>query len=201
MRFLTKVAAAILSASLGVMTAGSAGAVIVAISAPSPDPTAAGVDPLGDAFSTNVGGLTWNMGQEAFNPGGLTTGDGSSRATLFRFTINNGLINGIEIDPTKTFFEDVTTGQTWSAAFFSAGPTPNQRVEFTAPGASFISALDQFRIKITFVTPLSAPRYSWSANWDNTLSSTTPEPATWALMISGFGLAGMALRRRRAAAA
>lgn len=28
-----------------------------------------------------------------------------------------------------------------------------------------------------------------------------PEPATWALMIGGFGLAGAALRRRRAAAA
>lgn len=29
--------------------------------------------------------------------------------------------------------------------------------------------------------------------------AAVPEPATWALMISGFGLAGMALRRRRAA--
>jgi hypothetical protein len=28
-----------------------------------------------------------------------------------------------------------------------------------------------------------------------------PEPTTWALMIGGFGLAGAALRRRRAVAA
>ena len=28
-----------------------------------------------------------------------------------------------------------------------------------------------------------------------------PEPSTWALMIAGFGLAGAALRRRRAATA
>ena len=31
--------------------------------------------------------------------------------------------------------------------------------------------------------------------------TAAPEPATWALMISGFGLAGAGLRRRRAVAA
>lgn len=33
------------------------------------------------------------------------------------------------------------------------------------------------------------------------LSSVIPEPATWAMMITGFGLAGTALRRRRSVAA
>jgi microcystin-dependent protein len=33
------------------------------------------------------------------------------------------------------------------------------------------------------------------------VSPGVPEPASWALMIGGFGLAGVALRRRRAAAA
>ena len=33
------------------------------------------------------------------------------------------------------------------------------------------------------------------------LASAVPEPATWALMISGFGLAGAAIRRRRASGA
>jgi hypothetical protein len=32
------------------------------------------------------------------------------------------------------------------------------------------------------------------------LSSAVPEPATWAMMIIGFGVAGGALRRRPAAA-
>ena len=32
---------------------------------------------------------------------------------------------------------------------------------------------------------------------DSPLSSAVPEPATWAMMITGFGLAGSAIRRRR----
>jgi hypothetical protein len=176
--------------------ASSAGAVIVAISAPGV-PTAAGADPLGDTFTTTLGTLSWQMGQQAFNAGSLTYGDGLPVATIFRFTLNNGVANGITIDPTKTFFDDVTTGQTWSAAFFAAGATPNQRVEFTAPGSTFISPNDQFKVRVGFVAPVQAVRYSWSASWDNT--AAVPEPATWALMIGGFGLAGVTLRRRRVA--
>lgn len=36
---------------------------------------------------------------------------------------------------------------------------------------------------------------------DISLSSAVPEPATWAMMIAGFGLAGAALRRRKGALA
>jgi hypothetical protein len=32
---------------------------------------------------------------------------------------------------------------------------------------------------------------------DNVVLSAVPEPTTWALMLVGFGFAGMALRRRR----
>jgi hypothetical protein len=34
---------------------------------------------------------------------------------------------------------------------------------------------------------------------DTSLTGSVPEPMTWTLMIAGFGLAGVALRRRRAA--
>jgi choice-of-anchor C domain-containing protein len=37
--------------------------------------------------------------------------------------------------------------------------------------------------------------------FDNVSVAAVPEPATWALMIGGFGLAGAALRRRRTASA
>ena len=42
---------------------------------------------------------------------------------------------------------------------------------------------------------------SYEAHWDNLTTGSVPEPATWAMMIAGFGLAGAALRRRRALAA
>jgi hypothetical protein len=176
--------------------ASSAGAVIVAISAPGV-PTAAGADPLGDTFTTTLGTLSWQMGQQAFNTGSLTYGDGLPIATEFRFTLNNGVPNGISIDPTKTFFEDVTTGKTWLAAYSYTGASA-QRVQFDAPGASFISPNDQFKVRVGFLAPVTAVRYSWSANWDN-FAGGVPEPATWALMIGGFGLAGVTLRRRRVA--
>ncbi|MBS0361328.1 MAG: PEPxxWA-CTERM sorting domain-containing protein [Proteobacteria bacterium] len=38
------------------------------------------------------------------------------------------------------------------------------------------------------------------ASGSGTFDIAVPEPATWALMIAGFGLAGASLRRRRAAA-
>ncbi|MBS3960497.1 MAG: PEP-CTERM sorting domain-containing protein [Sandarakinorhabdus sp.] len=32
---------------------------------------------------------------------------------------------------------------------------------------------------------------------DNVLVTQVPEPATWAMLIAGFGLVGFAMRRRR----
>jgi hypothetical protein len=42
---------------------------------------------------------------------------------------------------------------------------------------------------------------AYNAHWDNLTSGAAPEPATWAMMIIGFGLAGASLRRRRVLAA
>jgi hypothetical protein len=173
--------------------AGSAGAVVLGFGGTK----LPGSDPLGDAFSTSTAGLFFDMGPEKFNTGALTTGDGFDFATIFQFTLNNGVKNGIQLTTANTYFKDITTGTVWTPTFFSiAGKV--QRVTFTAPGAAIIKPNDVFQAHVGFVTPLDTKRYSWSANWDNT-STGVPEPATWALMLGGFGLAGVALRRRRLA--
>jgi hypothetical protein len=136
------------------------------------------------------------MGPERFNTGALTLGDGMDMATIFQFTLNNGVNNGIKLDAAHTSFTDITTGKTWTPSFFTiSGKT--QRVTFTAPQGTFIKPGDMFKARVGFVAPLDTQRYSWSANWDNAV----PEPATWALMLSGFAFAGSTLRRRREALA
>jgi len=174
--------------------AGSAGAVVVGFGGV----TGSSSDPLADAYTTNVGGLFFDMGPEKFNTIASTVGDGYDVATIFQFTLNNGVKNGIQLTAANTFFTDITTGVTWTPTFFTiSGKT--QRVTFTAPGATYIKPGDKFQAHVGFVTPLDTKRYSWSANWDN--SAAVPEPATWALMLGGFGFAGATLRRRREAIA
>jgi hypothetical protein len=46
----------------------------------------------------------------------------------------------------------------------------------------------------------SGETHSATVSFDRPVGNPVPEPAAWALMLSGFGLAGAALRRRRAMA-
>jgi len=48
---------------------------------------------------------------------------------------------------------------------------------------------------------MSSFGYNWNQGLVTGFNAAVPEPATWALMLGGFGLAGAALRRRRALAA
>jgi hypothetical protein len=47
----------------------------------------------------------------------------------------------------------------------------------------------------------TSPAGTWAANAGSVTVSDVPEPASWALMIGGFGLVGATLRRRRTAVA
>lgn len=46
-------------------------------------------------------------------------------------------------------------------------------------------------------TPVALGDYSTTGNISGTFAAAVPEPATWGLMIAGFGMVGFAARRRR----
>ena len=67
----------------------------------------------------------------------------------------------------------------------------------------FINAMNTFTVKYDVENTVytGTTEKVGLATLQQTVSGAVPEPGTWALMIGGFGLAGAALRRRRAALA
>jgi len=74
------------------------------------------------------------------------------------------------------------------------------------------NAITLQRLGMQFNLPTTAPQDIWTESGGpisrvffsyelGTLANAVPEPASWAMLIAGFGLTGAALRRRRAAIA
>ena len=89
------------------------------------------------------------------------------------------------------FRSDVGASTAQDYAFDTTGATHNsmgwtpETYTFTASGASTV---------LTFTDLNNGSPYG--AALDN-VAISVPEPATWAMLISGFGVLGAALRRRR----
>ena len=155
-------------------------------------------DPLGHtwvAYNTPQPGFGepgLGLGIITFNPGDLSSGAGDW-ANRFAFIFLEGVTGGI--DQANTTFQDVTTGEIWATQFFS-----NDKVVFTAAPGSRINAGDKFFVNVAFTGAVDTDKFSFAGLWTD-IATGVPEPTTWALMLSGFGLAGVALRRRRVALA
>jgi hypothetical protein len=135
-------------------------------------------------------GLDWSYTFTATHDGQFTmaydvnaTGD---KFGLYGWNITfNGLGGGLNLlggnagnDPTQSgvFQRSLVNGQT-----YTVGLSGNPNIGH-AGGTSISGAMNG--------------NFDWQIT-----GNSVPEPATWALMISGFGLAGVSLRRRRAAMA
>ena len=70
---------------------------------------------------------------------------------------------------------------------------------FSASADDFVADLNTLSVVLTDTGKPSAMLVSGLVT--TRLTGVVPEPATWALMIGGFGMAGAALRRRRQSAA
>ena len=165
-----------------------------------------GLDPLGHDFdASNNFAPSWGipglgLGVETFNVGGQTTGDGFTYATSFSFVLLLGTAGVIDQTPAAgpSGFELTTrfsvNGVLWTPTYPSA-----QQVKFTAPNfGARIKQGDTFFVNVVFTQPIDTARFALGALWDtSTPFILVPEPATWAMLISGFGMVGFAMRRRR----
>lgn len=72
-----------------------------------------------------------------------------------------------------------------------AGATTNRRVTFTADAGELINGLRFTSTGVAFELDDISGRLASSGT-----GSTVPEPTTWAMLLAGFGLVGVASRRR-----
>jgi hypothetical protein len=74
---------------------------------------------------------------------------------------------------------------------------------FSSGAANFVAGLNELRFVVTDTGPPSAVIVTGLTGTadTNAVPAGVPEPATWALMIMGFGAAGAMVRRRKAALA
>lgn len=184
----------------------------LSLSASSPvvfDYLTSSLSPLGDLSATLTLSAT-ETGAIAFGPISLATFDGSFSFAYSGPTKTVGSI-------TVTTGEDLLSGTFLGSVFTGYGSTSSLidsilgggLVSFNNnPLLTFDPLQDQgLSINMTSMTPPSVVVGGMLTDFKAVsgglfsaeVTSSTPEPATWALMLIGFGLAGTAVRRRRGA--
>ncbi len=157
-----------------------------------------------------------------FNFDDLTPGNsvGAYNGAVFNnFLVQNGF--GPTSAPNFAYNSDVTSGLDYAAGFTSLSFTSGVFTPATVSVYSGLGGTGTLLGSITVTNPPSDPgafalntvTFSGSAHsivvlgaagqfgWDDIVLGSVPEPATWALMIVGFGLVGTVSRRRKAVAA
>ena len=111
----------------------------------------------------------------------------------------------------------LTAGNAYNVSFFLGGnfegPPPaktlnvsagaaTQGFTYTGPAGGF-SGYTRYNFRFTALAPTTTLSFASTTGTpygpvlDNVAIAAVPEPASWALMIGGFGLVGYAMRRRR----
>ena len=208
--------AAALPASAGIITAPTAGDTFV---------TFPSLNVFGPGPETLIPGMTWTSTNVSTQGGSVFGysfgyGFGSNGTSSFNVTGLNDSSNvyslaqpdSMEFDFASPIFE-VGAVLNW---YPNAGD--NASIAFYDSGNNLLGSLDVMTAGVNNVAPNSfygfnsgGPAISRFVLTDGYIAAINgisvggnpaiPEPSTWALMIGGFGLAGAALRRRRAIAA
>ena len=122
----------------------------------------------------------------------------SAGGTVFSGTVQNSTISGALAGSTGTWSGSTAGGSTISFAspLFTFAPTANLAFAFTLPAVNPTFSVGANRALTTFRSQItgnfqSDPPPEWI---------TVPEPATWLMLLAGFGMVGFAARRRKAMA-
>jgi hypothetical protein len=123
-------------------------------------------------YDSSTTSILYNSGPEAFTD----TGAGYKYSNAFSFTFNPGTVYGLTAasDVGGSYFVDFTPNNVGGYSFL----TGNQNIS----GAGHT---------------LGSSQYCCDVGTSLVASGGVPEPATWTLMIGGFGGLGAMLRRRR----
>jgi hypothetical protein len=112
--------------------------------------------------------------------------------------VDGDLITGLTPNPNQPAIGTSPDG----LFFFDNNFSPTTDPHFSNAGLMFMSLGAEYNLYSNgpgSYTLYKAQDRSYGANSNGKLTvASVPEPAVWALMIGGFGLAGAALRRRRA---
>jgi hypothetical protein len=125
-------------------------------------------------YSVYVGPLYFDF--QAMGAGSVNVGSGPAQITLS---------GGTSQTRTTPFELALFTGVGTIGAFPTTDPAMITLSSGLVTDQSLVAKLTSFKITYTY-DPVSSP---------------VPEPASWAMMITGFGMAGAAIRRRRFRAA
>lgn len=128
--------------------------------------------------------------------GSFTTSDDLSQLISFSITssTNNGWPYGNYAGTTYTLGD--ATSLFWNAAqgiSANFGSSAHLNLFFDNPLSATGAVLNQ----TTSETQKGFNRYLVGGSVSGTIAGAVPEPATWAMLIMGFGLVGAAMRRRK----
>jgi len=166
-----------------------------------------------DDFDANssIALFTWEPGSAySADPDGQTLNNNYFRSTITLSKVGGGLFDFVSVDLANIHNnqqgEEGQPGGDVLFSFFDGLNTTTQTVTLdTLPGLQTFTfnktGLVSLSFKAVTTNEVQTDNFVLNAPGGTVGGTGVPEPATWALMLAGFGLAGSALRRRRAVAA
>ncbi|WP_375391940.1 PEPxxWA-CTERM sorting domain-containing protein [uncultured Sphingomonas sp.] len=125
-----------------------------------------------------------------FVPSGATAG--GKPINFIEFDLGEFYADSDGID-----FLSPITGANYAGSVVYAGGTAtlNPQVTLSNNNASLAMGVAVQTTDGSDISPLVVRRFNFSVTYANPVTSAVPEPASWALMIAGFGAVGFSMRR------